>query len=1494
MKTNFFNVFIFLILIPIPFNLLLEIHPTTAQSIIYVDDDGTADFTTIQEAINAANSGDTIIVKDGVYSENIIVNKSNLSVESENGFLNTIIKSNTTYLTVEIVSDYVNFTGFTISREIGNANSLGISLDQARYCRIFQNYIINNTCGIRITGGNVPYGKAGYNLVENNTLLNDFIDIQFSYSTNNELKKNIMLKGIFISGSALGTFTHYIDSTNTVNKRSLFYIYQKNEYLVPENAGQIVIVNSSNVVIENQEISNISVATAVVLSSHIKIRNNVLRENLRGIYIKNSINSLVSNNTVVYSKSYYSEKSMGIQLGLGLNNTVSNNDLSHNYYGILTSNEIGGKISENTFENNTFGINTYSKNNSISLNNFSNNKITGIHLNSGSTNNLLIKNNFVNNQQALDESNPGQNNYIYFNNFVDNVKTISGLGSALFNSPNPVNYIYKEKFYHSYVGNYWSDYQGSDQNSDGIGEASYSVSVSKTDNYPLMMSFEEYQSIDHDYAKTWFVDDDLTDYPAADFMSIQEAVNAASDGETIIVFQGTYIENVKVNKSVTIESYDGPDVTVVQASNNQDHVFKITSNNVTINGFTIERADYTYCAGFFINRCEFATISNNIGKNNWWFLYLYNSNHSFITNNFYDNSTYLAYSNNNTIRNNDGSSLQFDISHNNDLLNNNFRGYTGIYIQSSKHNSITNNTFIVDHDGITLYLSDYNLINNNSLSNTGQSKEYFPPSGIEISTSAYNIFSNNIISHFRDGIIFNAGSYNNTFTRNNVSQAFVGIQLFQSMSNRIYFNNFRCINDVYVYTWTITNFWVSQDQITYNYSGQTYTNYTGNYWYNYDGNDNNQDGIGDMPFNGSINSNYYMKADNDTHPLMEPFENYIKREDTSTPSAWTFAIITDLHIGRGYEDYNGEDYYLTKRLKDTVNWIYENRKTRNIKFVAVLGDISENGKFNELLKARQILDRGLKEIPFFPTIGNHDSRGFTTDGHGGSNSYNIIFNTHFFQQQFNKLGLADNQRDFQDDDLQGNDLQNYAFHYGGINFLGLDFVKRNIPKKLLVEAKLHPQTIEWLKKWIDTPPLVGQQTILFSHHPMTYIHWYGLDPPLIFDPAFDDGDIENLEKEISGWDDVHANFAGHIHGYYDPNRGWWPRPPQPVTNPDFMDANTFYGGPDGVPVITTEALMVGFNNASSDGFIRLINVTEDKIDFFGSYEGRSLPALNPYFVKVKAPSLAFIIEDENLDLERLLKLYNGEILRVDFEIYAFTNITQGGLLSFSLQDKNGEVLHGFTDYHYDLLAGLLRFHVNFEPRKEYDLILNVTFFKPDGELISEIITRKITTPTKQPSLWYEALCPIDLIITDPEGLLISKDANEIPRAFYIEVDLNNDDDIDDIIILSEHKIGNYLVTVIPDPEAAPTDTFTLKVFTGDSTLIIAENVKISEIPDQPYVINSNGTHLTIVQDQSATSQSQLPDNEIILEDILFPSILLFSSLILITITLRYTRKKKRP
>ena len=42
--------------------------PATAQRIVYVDDDGPADFATIQAAIDAASDGDTILIASGAYT----------------------------------------------------------------------------------------------------------------------------------------------------------------------------------------------------------------------------------------------------------------------------------------------------------------------------------------------------------------------------------------------------------------------------------------------------------------------------------------------------------------------------------------------------------------------------------------------------------------------------------------------------------------------------------------------------------------------------------------------------------------------------------------------------------------------------------------------------------------------------------------------------------------------------------------------------------------------------------------------------------------------------------------------------------------------------------------------------------------------------------------------------------------------------------------------------------------------------------------------------------------------------------------------------------------------------------------------------------------------------------------------------------------------------------------------------------------------------------
>jgi murein DD-endopeptidase MepM/ murein hydrolase activator NlpD len=110
---------------------------------------------------------------------------------------------------------------------------------------------------------------------------------------------------------------------------------------------------------------------------------------------------------------------------------------------------------------------------------------------------------------------------------------------------------------------------------------------------------------------------------------------------------------------------------------------------------------------------------------------------------------------------------------------------------------------------------------------------------------------------------------------------------------------------------------------------------------------------------------------------------------------------------------------------------------------------------------------------------------------------------------------------------------------------------------------------------------------------------------------------------------------------------------------------------------------------------------------------------------------------------------------------------------------------------------------------------------------------------------YLYLCSsADMIVTDPDGFNISKELNEIPGATYLEVDINGDGDPDDQVTIPDRKMGNYLVTVIPEPGASPTDTYTLGVSVGGVTMVLAEDVQIGDIPSQGYIIRSTESEIT--------------------------------------------------
>ena len=102
------------------------------------------DYPTIQEAINAAISGDTIYVKAGIYKESIVINKSiSLIGESRE---TTIIDGNGSGWVVNIECSYITFRNFTVRNAIVGIEISETSLQD----RIEDNVVRDCYEGIRI------------------------------------------------------------------------------------------------------------------------------------------------------------------------------------------------------------------------------------------------------------------------------------------------------------------------------------------------------------------------------------------------------------------------------------------------------------------------------------------------------------------------------------------------------------------------------------------------------------------------------------------------------------------------------------------------------------------------------------------------------------------------------------------------------------------------------------------------------------------------------------------------------------------------------------------------------------------------------------------------------------------------------------------------------------------------------------------------------------------------------------------------------------------------------------------------------------------------------------------------------------------------------------------------------------------------------------------------------------------------------------------------
>ncbi|MCK4614248.1 MAG: right-handed parallel beta-helix repeat-containing protein, partial [Thermoplasmata archaeon] len=581
----------------------------------YVDDDGGANYTSIQEAIDAAEDGDTIRVWEGTYEENVVVNKRVSLIG--NGSADTTIDGGGSGNVVRIEADWVNISGFTVTGSGGG--NVGIIIIESS-----NNTIFNNTCS---------YNRNG---------------ICLSYSKDNTLTDNRMWGDkIVIYGSDLEHWnTHTIDTTNTVNGKPVYYYKDFTGITVPSGAEQVIIANCTQMVVDNQNMSDGNIGIQLGFSSNIIISNNTCENNGLGILLYRSNSNTISNN-ICSNNGHY-----GIELFSSDNNTLSNNTCSNSSYGIYLSDSDDNTLTNNNCSNNNYyGIYLRSaKHNIITNNTCNSNNESGIYLRGAEHN--IISNNTCNSNNdhgiwlssssnVLTNNNCSNNSYgIYLsgsegNTLTDNTCSNNSYGIRLYRSDSNtftnntisgnINGIRLEISSLNNIAHYNNIFNNTKYGIDASNNHAYTINA--TNNWwghesgpyhPTNNSQGKGNNVT-DYVEfdPWigkeliiYVDDNAPaggdgsrEHP---FNKIQDAINAAIEGSTIYVWEGTYYENVVVRKPVSLIG-NGSEDTVIDGMN-ESCPLKITEDGVKISNLCAQNSG-KHCGGIYVS-AKWTNITN--------------------------------------------------------------------------------------------------------------------------------------------------------------------------------------------------------------------------------------------------------------------------------------------------------------------------------------------------------------------------------------------------------------------------------------------------------------------------------------------------------------------------------------------------------------------------------------------------------------------------------------------------------------------------------------------------------------------------------------------------------------------------------------------------------------------------------------------------------------------------------------------------------------------
>jgi len=371
-----------------------------------------------------------------------------------------------------------------------------------------------------------------------------------------------------------------------------------------------------------------------------------------------------------------------------------------------------------------------------------------------------------------------------------------------------------------------------------VGLVSFAANIQTTKALPATIYVD-----DGNVAGPW---DGTPEHP---YQNITSGLEHASEGDTIFVYNGTYYENVVVNKTISLEG-ENRETTIINAWGESG--IKVVANGTGISGFTVCNAtSYSPVGGAIVVGGFDNVISDNIVERNRQGITLSTGGNNTLRDNMIVNSSVYGlriWSSNNTFRNN---ALVNNSFHNLDLENpyqdidisNTVNGKPIVYLLEKQNLTVSpdvypqeigmlyllNSTNMVvegfnisysensDYSGydynIVLYLNVNVTIRNNIISHgagifsSASNRDVFifnntlhdNRKGIYGQSLRYTYITQNIFYNNNDGILILSGSYNtiweNTFYNNTQEVlACFGIHLIGSQYTVIVGNNFT-LND---------------------------------------------------------------------------------------------------------------------------------------------------------------------------------------------------------------------------------------------------------------------------------------------------------------------------------------------------------------------------------------------------------------------------------------------------------------------------------------------------------------------------------------------------------------------------------------------------------------------------------------------------------------------------------------------------------------------------